>query len=66
MSYCPYSEEELQKWDSVSNPMGEACSDCTEYDCEHNPNPDPSEPDFNEMELHLEENKLEPRKEEIA
>lgn len=35
---CPYSDEELQKWDSVTNPMGPACSDCEDYDCEHNPN----------------------------
>lgn len=32
---CPYSEEELQEWDSVANPMGEACSTCKDCDCEH-------------------------------
>ena len=32
---CPYSEEELQVWDSVANPMGEACYHCFECDCEH-------------------------------
>lgn len=43
MSYCPYSDEELQFWDSVSNPMGDACDDCDDYDCEHNPNMSPEE-----------------------
>jgi hypothetical protein len=32
---CPYSEEELQEWDSVANPMGDACFDCEDCDCEH-------------------------------
>ncbi len=32
---CPYSDEELQKWDSVCNPMGPACRDCDECECEH-------------------------------
>ena len=32
---CPYSEEELIKWDSVMNPMGEACYTCTDCDCDH-------------------------------
>lgn len=32
---CPYSEEELQKWDSVCNPMGDACYTCEDCDCDH-------------------------------
>lgn len=39
--WCPYSEAALAYWDGVCNPMGEACNDCQDYDCEHNPNPDP-------------------------
>jgi len=39
MGHCPYSDEELQEWDSVTNPMGSACDDCPNLDCEHNPNP---------------------------
>ena len=51
MSYaCPYSEEELEKWDSVSNPMGRACLGCENYDCEHNLNSDPSYPEFDSYE----------------
>lgn len=41
---CPYSSEELDYWDGVCNPMGEACFDCGEYECEHNPNGDPTMP----------------------
>ena len=41
---CPYSSEELDYWDGVSNPMGDSCTDCEEYNCEHNPNPDPFMP----------------------
>jgi len=51
MSYaCPYSDEVLDKWDGVSNPMGRACNNCENYDCEHNPNPDPSYPEFDPYE----------------
>lgn len=32
---CPYSDEELQEWDSVCNPMGDACSMCQDCDCDH-------------------------------
>ena len=32
---CPYSEEELEKWDGVSNPMGQACNNCYKCECEH-------------------------------
>lgn len=32
---CPYSEEELQEWDSVCNPMGDACYTCDECGCDH-------------------------------
>ena len=32
---CPYSDDELQKWDSVANPMGEPCYHCDEVECEH-------------------------------
>ena len=32
---CPYSEWELQEWDSVCNPMGDACYDCHNCYCEH-------------------------------
>jgi hypothetical protein len=49
MSSCPYSDAELEKWDSVSNPMGDACDDCEDSDCEHNPNPKPGEPDIDPM-----------------
>ena len=35
MGFCPYSEYELQEWDSVCNPMGEACYECDECECEH-------------------------------
>ncbi len=38
MSPCPYSEELLDKWDSVMNPIGDACCDCDNYECEHNLN----------------------------
>ena len=38
---CPYSDEDLDYWDGVSTPMGEACNDCLNYECEHNPNPNP-------------------------
>ena len=37
---CPYSDEELEFWDSVNNPMGNACFKCDEWNCEHNFNPD--------------------------
>ena len=42
---CPYIDEELEKWDGVYNPMGKPCYECQDYDCEHNPNPDPWYPD---------------------
>jgi len=29
---CPYTEEELERWEDVANPMGPPCSSC--YDCE--------------------------------
>lgn len=32
---CPYSDEELAKWDSVTNPMGDACFECDECYCDH-------------------------------
>lgn len=32
---CPYSDEELQEWDGVANPMGQACRECYECTCEH-------------------------------
>jgi len=34
MSHCPYSDESLEQFDSVANPMGDACDDCDDYDCE--------------------------------
>lgn len=37
---CPYSEESLQEFDGVSNPMGDACYDCSDTDCEHYSGPD--------------------------
>ena len=40
---CYYSCEELSKWDGVSNPIGEHCHKCENYDCEHNPNPNPED-----------------------
>lgn len=36
---CPYSDEELDYWDGVYNPMGRACYTCEWYECEHNANP---------------------------
>ena len=35
MTCCPYSEEALQEWDSVANPMGDACFTCDNCDCVH-------------------------------
>ena len=35
---CPYSSEELDYWDGVYNPMGDACNECGEWECEHNLN----------------------------
>ncbi len=35
MSSCPYSDEELEKWDSVTNPLGDACHVCDNCYCEH-------------------------------
>lgn len=32
---CPYSDEELDYWDGVCNPMGDACYECGEWECEH-------------------------------
>lgn len=32
---CPYSERELEEWDSVCNPMGKACYECNDCYCEH-------------------------------
>lgn len=44
MTSCPHSEYDLMLFDSVTNPMGEACNRCEDHDCEHNPNPDPNAP----------------------
>lgn len=33
---CSYSSEELDYWDGCTNPMGEDCDDCGEWECEHN------------------------------
>ncbi len=33
---CPYSEQDLELWDGVYNPMGDACDECENYECEHN------------------------------
>jgi hypothetical protein len=52
MSDCPYSDDELDKWDGVNNPMGVACNDCGEYECEHNLNGDPDGPEFSEDDIH--------------
>jgi hypothetical protein len=38
MSDCPYSDEELEYWNGVCNPMGDACNGCQDYECEHNLN----------------------------
>jgi len=37
---CPYSEDELDRWDGVDNPMGNFCYECEEWECEHNANGD--------------------------
>ena len=33
---CPYSDEELQYFDGVNNPMGDECRNCQNFECEHN------------------------------
>lgn len=38
---CPYPDDLLDKWDNVANPIGDACNDCTQYECEHNLKADP-------------------------
>ena len=46
---CPYSDEDLERFDSVSNPMGKECYTCEDFDCEHNENddnPDRCDPQF--------------------
>lgn len=35
---CPYSDDDLEMFDGVSNPMGSACYECADFDCEHNAN----------------------------
>lgn len=35
---CPFSDAELEKWDSICNPMGDECYSCTDFDCDHNEN----------------------------
>ena len=35
---CPYPDELLEKWDGICNPIGNACGDCDETECEHNLN----------------------------
>lgn len=35
---CPYSDTALDYWDGVYNPMGDACYNCDEFECEHNAN----------------------------
>jgi len=37
---CSYTDEELEIWDGVSNPMGQPCYRCDDYDCVHNFNHD--------------------------
>ncbi len=32
---CRYTDEQLQEWDGVANPMGEACRNCRECTCSH-------------------------------
>jgi len=49
MHYCPFSEEELDEFDGVSNPMGDYCNDCENTDCEHNPNPGPEAIDWPDL-----------------
>lgn len=49
MSHCPYSDESLEQFDSVANPMGDACDDCEDFECEHNPNPDPNAIDLDDL-----------------
>lgn len=44
MVYCPYSEEELAKFDDVANAMGKACYECHDTDCIHNCNVDAFNP----------------------
>jgi len=35
---CPYSDDHLAVFDGVTNPMGEPCYTCTDFECEHNAN----------------------------
>ncbi|MDD4998783.1 MAG: hypothetical protein PHI99_11595, partial [Syntrophales bacterium] len=32
---CPYSEKTLEFWDGVYNPIGDACYECSNDECEH-------------------------------
>jgi len=38
MTSCPYSDEHLAVFDGVSNPMGDVCYRCRDFECEHNSN----------------------------
>jgi hypothetical protein len=35
MSSCPYSEEKLDEFQDVANPMGPACRECSDCQCIH-------------------------------
>jgi len=35
---CYYTDDELQKYDGIANPIGKACYNCDELQCEHNEN----------------------------
>lgn len=35
---CPFSDEHLAVFDGVTNPMGDECCSCIEFECEHNVN----------------------------
>lgn len=32
---CPYSQETLDEWEDVVNPMGKACNGCDDCECIH-------------------------------
>ena len=32
---CPYSEEKLEKWEDVANPMSSVCDECDDCECIH-------------------------------
>jgi hypothetical protein len=44
MTYCPFNEIELTRFQDIANPMGKACYECMDIECIHNCNPDAFNP----------------------